>query len=257
MASFLINTKTELLKSRRTLAYWIAFLSAIALPVMLLLAYALRPDVFVPRQGAEPWVMHIRNCWEMPAAFFPMFVTVLTSLVVQTEYKNNTWKLIYTLPRSYGDIFFSKFIVIQLLLLGSMLVFNLAVLATGSIASLLNGDYAFLSTAPPFSLMFSISAKVYVSSLCIAAIQYWLSLRFRNYVASMGIGMGLNITTFIIVKWDKIIYFPYAYPFLTYFKGGEGIASNGLARHEWYSIIGLAVVLLLSYWDIQRRKERG
>lgn len=254
MANFLINTKAEFLKSRRTLAYRVSFIAGVAMPVLFMLAYILMPKDFREPLGATPWEFHMKNVWQFGAAFFPMYVTILTSLVVQTEYRNNTWKMVYMQPRSYADIFFSKFMVIQLLLIGSLLVFNLAILCTGYIANIFHGEYAFFRITPPFEWMLRLTVRMYIASLCITAIQYWFSLRFKNFITSMGLGIGLTIIAFIILQWDKVVYYPYAYPALTYFKR---VDVQYLAVHELNSLGGTVAALLFGFWNIVKRKERG
>ena len=253
MASFLINTKAEFLKSRRTLAYRVAFIAGVAMPLLFMIAYILKPGAF-NELASISWEFHMKNVWQFGAAFFPMYVTILASLVVQTEYRNNTWKMVYMQPRSHADIFFSKFMVIQLLLLASLVIFNLAILATGYFSNIFHSNYAFFQKAPPLETMLRLTVRMYIASLCITAIQYWFSLRFRNFITSMGLGIGLTIIAFIILQWDKVVYYPYAYPALTYFKAGQ---VKGLATHEWNSLAGAATALLLGFWNIARRKERG
>lgn len=254
MASFIINTKAEFLKSRRTLAYRAAFIAGTALPLLYALGYILYTKPFTADLSTYPWEAHAKNCWQMGAAFFPMYVTVITSLVVQTEYKNNTWKLVYTQPRSYADIFFSKFVVIQLLIMGSLLLFNISIIASGYLSDIFRPQYSFFEVPPPIAAFAKITARIYIASLCITAFQYWLSLRFKNYITSLGIGIGLTIMAIAILKWDKVVYFPYAYPILTYFKAMQ---TKGLANHEWYSLMGTAVALVFGFWNMVTRKERG
>lgn len=254
MASFLINTKAEFLKSRRTLAYRLAFLAGMCLPILNFLAYVIMPQTFMESLQSKPWENLLTNTLQMTAAFMPIYVTMLVSLVVQTEYRNNTWKTVYTQPRSYADIFFSKFVVIQLLLLASLLVFNLMVLTTGYLSNVVHHKYAFFDQAPPIADMLRISTRLYVSMLCVGAIQYWISLRFKNFITSMSIGLAMTIAAIMIMKWDNAVYFPYAYSVITYFKT---VSIKGLAIHEIYSLIGTVVVLLLGFWNIATRKERG
>jgi hypothetical protein len=254
MANFLINTKAEFLKSRRTLAYRLAFIAGISMPLLFMFAYILKPDAFLNNLSQQPWEAHMKNAWQFGAAFFPMYVTILVSLVVQTEYRNNTWKMVYMQPRSHADIFFSKFVVIQLLLLASLLIFNLAILASGYFANIFQSGYAFFQKSPPLDVMLKLTARMYIASLCITAIQYWFSLKFKNFITSMGLGIGLTIVAFIILRWDKVVYYPYAYPALTYFKAMQ---AKGLATHEWNSLAGAVTALLLGFWNIVKRKERG
>lgn len=254
MANFLINTKAEFLKSRRTLAYRVSIIAGVAMPVLFMFAFIFKPDAFLIDLAAQPWEVHLKNVWQFGAAFFPMYVTIIASLVVQTEYRNNTWKMVYMQPRSHADIFFSKFMVIQILLMASLLIFNLAILSTGYIANIFHSEYAFFRKAPPLEWMITLTVRMYIASLCITAIQYWFSLRFKNFITSMGLGIGLTIVAFIILKWDKVVYYPYAYPALTFFKRAD---MKGLAVHELNSLAGAATALLFGFWNIAKRKEHG
>lgn len=101
--------------------------------------------------------------------------------------------------------------------------------------------------------MLFVSARMYVALLAMTVIQYWLSLRLRNYIAPVGIGLALLITGIMIMKWEKIFYYPYAYTALTYFRE----LNQGSMKHLHYSYIWFAGVLLLSFWDTVQRKERG
>lgn len=251
--AFVLNTKSEILKTRKTAAWWLTIAGASLIPLITALTYIFRSDIFVPRLKQDPWQMHIMQCWEATSAFLlPMYVVLVTSLVVQTEYKNNTWKQVYTSPRSYADIYFSKFLLIQFLILGCFLLFNVVVLSGGWVANIIHKDYRFFEAAVPWKMLLRMTGKLYIAILGITAIQYWLSLRFKNYIVPLGIGMALLITGLIIMGWDKVIYYPYSYAALTYFK------SNVVgSKHEYYSLIWFAVVTMLGFIDTINRKERG
>lgn len=254
MASFLINTKAELMKSRKTAAYFLAIIAGAFIPFINLLMLLFKPEHFTKIYHDNAWQVLLRNSWQPAAAFLmPMFVILVTSLVVQTENRNNTWKQVYASPRSYADIFFSKFLIVHLLILSSFILFNVFILLTGYIANAVHGGYTFFSQAVPWGDMVTNSAKMYVSILGMTAIQYWLSLRLRNYIAPLGIGLGLLVTGLMLMQWEKIIYYPYAYTALTFFKE----LSKGSQIHQTYSWIWFVVIILLAFRDTVTRKERG
>jgi hypothetical protein len=133
-------------------------------------------------------------------------------------------------------------------------LFNLAVIAAGVIANAFHHDFTFFSSAIPWGEMGKVTGKMYISVLGMTAIQYWLSLRLRNYIAPMAIGIVLVITGIIAMQWDKIVYFPYAYSALTYFK--ELSNRTGGVHFKW-SFVWFGVILLLGFIDTIKRKERG
>jgi lantibiotic transport system permease protein len=255
MASFLINTKTELWKCRKTAAYWITLIGAAFIPLFLMVAYIAVPDEFKTDLGPNQWMSHIKNTWQAAAAlFFPFYTIIVTSLVVQIEYRNNTWKQVYASPRTVADIFFSKFAIIHLLIISCFLLFDLFLLAGPVIANTFRGQYHFFDTPVPWKNLWIFTGKQYIAILGMTSIQYWLSLRLRNYIAPLGIGLALIIIGLLILSWSKVIYYPYSYTAVTFFKSK---GSNGLADHEIYSLVWFVVILLLAFWDTSKRKERG
>jgi hypothetical protein len=254
MASFIINTKAELWKCRKTAAYWLTLLASVFVPVVSFLMLTSKPEHFAQKLKTDTWRSFMNMNWQPAAAFFlPMYVILVTSLVVQIEYRNNTWKQVYASPRSYADVFFSKFLVIHLLILASVLLFNFFLIASGYAANIVVSGYTFFDTAIPWKDMLIITGKMYASILAVTAIQYWLSLRLRNYIAPVGIGLALLITALMIIEWEKIHIYPYAYTALTYFRN----LNKGDQSHQYYSYVWFVGVLLLAFWDTVKRKERG
>lgn len=256
MTIFFSSIHAEWLKTKRTAAFWITIAGSAFIPAVSFLIYTLKPDHFVPELLKDPWQAHIMQSWRSASVLLlPMYVILTTSLIVQIEYRNNTWKQLYTLPRSYADIYFSKFIVIQAMILGCFLLFNIFLVLSGFAASLVNAGYHFDEKAIPFRQLLVLSFKLYISSLGITSIQYWLGLRLKNYIAPVGIGLALLITGIIILNWEKIYYYPYAYTALSFFRGANPGASAALNKNEWYSLIWCLFTLVLGFIDLTGRKE--
>ncbi len=60
---------------------------------------------------------------------------------------------------------------------------------SGVLANLINPEFTFLHRSIDWETILRLNLKTYVSILGISAIQYWLSLRFNNFVAPVGIGL--------------------------------------------------------------------
>jgi len=255
--TLVLNTKTEFLKSKGTAAFWLTVVAAALIPVVNFIVLIARADHFVPYMSKNPWGILIDNNWKAATLFLlPMFVILVCSLVIQVEYRNNTWKQVYASPRSYADIFFSKFFVIHSLVLFCFILFNCFIIITACAANIIKPAYNFFDYAIPWKTMGLIVIKVYFSVLAITAIQYWLILRFRNFIAPMGIGLALLITGLIIHEWEKLYFYPYMYPAIMYwpeYQKHPEIAD----KVELYNIIYFVVILGLAFLDTIRRKERG
>jgi lantibiotic transport system permease protein len=107
-------------------------------------------------------------------------------------------------------------------------------------------------------LLLEINARIYLSILGISALQYWLSLRFKSFIAPVGIGLALLIGSIIALNfgWKHIAKYPYSFPTLTF----DAIQKSGrplLENHEWNSIGYFAAFILIGFFDMKLRKEKG
>jgi hypothetical protein len=185
-----------------------------------------------------------------------MYVILVTSLVVQIEYRNNTWKQVYTLPRTLADIFFSRFIVIHSLILFYFILFNTSIILASCAANLVQKQYAFFDHAVPWKGMFLFSVKTYFSVLAMTSIQYWLSLRFRNFIIPVGIGLGLLIAGLIIHSWEHLYCYPYMYPAIPYLPEFKRNPAS-VSKAQLFNVIWFVTVLLIGFFDLVKRKEKG
>lgn len=67
--------------------------------------------------------------------------------------------------------------------------------------------------------MAELGLRIYTGILVISIAQYWLSLRFRNYMIPLGIGSGLVITGLLLGNWFPWFYFPYQYALYMFSSG--------------------------------------
>ncbi|MGC4036656.1 MAG: ABC transporter permease [Chitinophagaceae bacterium] len=255
--NFVTAIRSESIKVKRSSAFWLSVFGAGFIPFIFLLMYYFRAKDFVPRLAADPWQNHILHGWQALSAFLlPMFVILTCSLVTQIEYKNNTWKQVFASPQSLGNIFFSKLFIIHCVILFCYLLFNLYLLGTGVLTNLLNRDYSFFSKPVHWEMLLRMNFKSYISILGIASIQYWLSLRFKNFIASIGIGLALLITGLILMDWEQIYKVPYAFPLLT-FNAVLRQRHLLIENHEWNSIAWFIACTTLAFFDLKYRKEKG
>lgn len=257
MKGFCLNVKAEFFKTKGTAAVWLTILGAIFVPGINFIICMQRPDVMVGKLSPEPWLMFLRFNWKNVAAIIlPLYGILMTSLIVQIEYRNHTWKQVYALPRTFADIFFSKVIVIHTFLLSFLVLFNIAIVASGLLTSQINPKYVFPCNGVPWMMMLTISSRVYLGLLAVMSIQYWLSLRFRNFAISLGVGMGLWIVGIVLMDWDKIIYYPYMYSFLMFFTDFK-VHPETLLKLTISSIVSFIIFITLCFIDICKLPERG
>lgn len=257
--SFAIATRAELLKTKRTASVWLSVLGAGFIPALFLTIYLVKPEGSINQLRQAPWEVHFMWGWQALSSFlFPMYIILICSLIPQIEFKNNTWKQVFAAPQSAGTIFFSKFLAIHIMILFCFLLINVFMILGGVVANLINAKYSFLHHALPWKSLLRLNVKTYVSILGISAIQYVLSLRFKNFIAPIGIGLGILIGSLIAFQfgWEHISKMPYAHPLLTLKYMGHK-ERPFLENHEWNSIIYFVVVLLLGFFDLKLRREKG
>ena len=257
--SFTISLQTEILKTRRSAAFWVCFLGSGFIPAIFTLMYSLRPEKFIGRFKIQPWESHFLSGWQAFSAFLlPVFVILVCSMIPQIEYKNNTWKQVFASPQSLGNIFLSKFSTILLMVLFLFVMFNLFMVGCAVLVSVINNDYPFLRSSAQWDLILKMNLKTFVALLGIISIQYWLSLRIKNFIVPIAIGLALLITSMIVQQWEHIYKVPYAFPFLTFLSISRGGLKGDLFQnHELNSLAYFAFFTLLAFLDMKYRKERG
>ena len=260
--SFIVSAKAELIKTRRSSSFWLSLIGSGVIPLIFFLTYVLRPEKNYARMQLQPWEIHFIQGWQAFAAFLlPMFVILICSQIPQTEYKNNTWKQVFASPQSVGTIFFSKYLSILIMILFLFLMFNLFMILSGVIPNLLYPKYTFLKNSISWMELVKLNFKTFVSLLAIISIQYWMGLRFRNFIVPIGIGLAMLVTALILSSWEHIDKVPYAFPFLTFYSSISAaktkLVGPLLQHHELNSICYFIFFTLIAFLDMRFRKERG
>ena len=257
--SFLISTQTELLKAKSTASSWLIIIGAAFIPTVYLLLFLLNPSETIKDMGSQPWAVYIMRTWEIFSFFvLPMYLILLCTLVTQIEFKNNTWKQVFASPQSFGNIFFSKFLTIHLMIFSFFLLFNILVFVVGIIAGLANPGFAFLENEIDWGIIWKLNAKAYLSILGISAIQYWLSLRFKNFVVPTGIGLAFLIGGLVAgaSRWSHVSKYPYAFTFLS-MDSTQKPGRPFIEYHELNSIGYFVLFVFLGFLEMKLRKDKG
>lgn len=257
--SFAISIQSEVLKSKRSASFWLSIIAAAFMPIILFLALYFKPEGAIKQLQHDPWTMFFKWGWEALSVFiFPMFVILIATLIPQIEYKNNAWKQVFASPQSLASIFFSKFITIHFIIFFFYLLFTLLMTLSGITTGLFNNKFGFLENTIDWSNLSYLMLKTYVSILGISAIQYWLSLRFKNFIAPVGIGLALLVGSIIArqMGWEHIYKMPFAHPLLT-LESFHGKNRPFLENHELNSIGYFVAFLALGFFDLKLRKEKG
>jgi hypothetical protein len=95
-------------------------------------------------------------------------------------------------------------------------------------------------------------------SLAIVALQYTISLRFRNFLIPVGFGFMLWVGTLAVLSWRWNFLIPYSYTMLEYLKeeASDKVAAPAVDIHAM--AIGYFLLFTIAgYWLFATRKEKG
>ncbi|GAB2949816.1 hypothetical protein GCM10027048_13700 [Hymenobacter coalescens] len=202
----------DVLKLKHTAALWLSVGSGV-LPVVLAFCiyYFKGHELLRPEQ--DPWGVYLLKSWQTPAALLlPLFVVLLTSLVLGVENRANAWKHLYAQPIGRLSTFVSKLLIVLGLNALAQLLFLLLLIASGWVLGLLRPGLHFLDHAVPVGAAGRLLLHTYVATLGLLAVQYVAALWSRSFVTPVALGMGSIVTSLILLRWEHIDWVPYAAP---------------------------------------------
>jgi hypothetical protein len=246
---------SEWLKKKRNAASFLIIAGALLIPLLIIIARMDdRVSLAVANRSPAIWKQLYNRCWQFMGLFLlPMGVILATSMITQIEYRNNTWKQLCTTPQRLTTIFLAKGAVIGVMLLEFFVLFNFGIWLTGILPSLFFG-VAYPAEAFPFKAFLYGNAWFMLDCLPMVALQYGISLRWKNFLIPLGVGLGFYVASMAAVHWRYGYTIPYTY--CAYESFGSRALKKGIDIHWWaagYFLLftGLAYILYIT------RKEKG
>ncbi len=248
----------EYMKTRKTWAFWLSIFGGILIPAITFLVVKSHPNLVANRMSNMPWYTFLKYNWQTVATFLlPLYVVLVTSLVVQTEHRANAFKKMLTLPYSRASYYWAKLFVILYYVALTHLIFMFSITIFGFVLGALIPETYFMDKPIPWVMMFTQISKSFLASLGIVAIQYLLSMRFRNFIKPIGFGFATTVAASVmLLGWKYVDYWPWALPAQVSPGIMKGASSEILTQHEWISIgyfvlFGLMGTLYISYRNIK------
>lgn len=250
--SLFISLQSELIKLRRTASLYLTIIAAALIPAMLFLEnLEISPDA--PK--AVPWSNHFLEGREsLNIIILPLYIILTATLLLQTEYRDRTWKQVLTSPQKLLNVFIAKFIIFHLLILLFLFLYNLWMTITGVSIELIHPNL-FTGSIDVYEI-FIANCQAYFLILGISVIQFWLALRFRNFIASLAIGFCLWFMAPMMIfelNWTFADKYPYSFAILSMLPKYKA----NILIYQWLSI-GFAILFLaLAFMDFKVRKVKG
>ena len=194
----------------------------------------------------------------MAIFLLPVGVIMATSLVTQLEYKNNTWKQLHTLPLTLTTIFFSKLTVILLMMIQFLLLFNLGIFLSALIPYWLVSGVPYPAGTIPYVFFLRQNMFYFIDCLPIIALQYLISIQFKNFMIPLGAGFLLWIGSIASISWKYGYCIPYTYCMYNYLSSGvQTKAAVPALNIHWLAISYFSVITLASYLLYISKKDKG
>ncbi len=254
--NLLISLRSEILKSKKTSSFYLALAAAAFAPFMSMLDIFLDEGISTRDQTDILSRMFIQKFQMTGGLVFPFFIILVCTLLPQIEYRNNAWKQVLTSPQSKLNVFFAKFISVHRLIIIFLVANHIFVWLVVLVLHFSNPSLHVLSQPYHLSRVLLTLFNSYVALLGLSAIQFWLGLRFRNFIIPIAIGIACWFTGTILalqVKPPFIEYFPYthhAYP------NFDELTSQ-IDKVHWLSLGYAVLFLVIGFWDFKKRRMNG
>jgi hypothetical protein len=191
--NLLISLRSELLKTR-TASFYLTLIGAAAGPVIYLLNILL-DEGESDSLKKDPLNALFKILSEMNGvALFPLFIILICTLLPQIEYRNNTWKQVFASPQTKANVFLAKFMNVHLLMLVFLIATHLFMFLTIVGINFIKPTLNLFKHPLNGSTVLINAANAYILLLAVCAIQFWMGLRFRNFIVPIGIGFALWLT---------------------------------------------------------------
>jgi lantibiotic transport system permease protein len=258
MVKIFINSfESEWLKRRRSAASWLTVVGALFIPLIILAGRMINfKTLYSSTISPGIWEKLFNWSWK-PMSFFmlPLGVILATGLITQIEFKNNTWKQLHAGPQSLSIIFFTKLSVILVMLFQFFVLFNIGIYLEGALPALIFRGIPYPEDPIPFMDFFKLNIKCFICCLPIVALQYLVSLQFRNLLISLGIGLGMYVASMMANSWEHGYVMPYIYSALNYM--GEGRGMNPPVSIYVFSLCYFFLFTILGYILYITKKDRS
>lgn len=200
MQNYITALKAEHLKKKGTGIYIISIILGVISPFIMTLVMFFQNN---PNREGLPYNYYLDLIEDTldPFAgfFFPLLIIITVSRITQLDHRNGGWQLMETQPLRKISIYFSKFSVVLIAMLISILSLVTASYLFGWIFTFIKDIPEQASTGFAFAEIFWLVARLFLAGLLLAAFQYIISVLIPSFIWSILIGFFL-LLAFIFLK---------------------------------------------------------
>jgi len=251
--NLLVSVRSEILKLKRTLTIYLCILAAAFGPLMSFMENL--DDLATEPRRNIAWTVHFLEGRDpVNIALLPFYVILICALMLQIEYRDKTWKQVLTSPQPLVHIFLAKFITLHIMIFAFLICFNLF-LALSGIGTEMMLPTLYEGKLDVFRLI-SVNAQLWFLIMGLSAIQFWLSLRFRNFVAPLAIGVAMwFVAPMMLFQFETtaVEFFPYAFSMLAIVPKFAG----NVVTYQWYSIVTALLFLFIAFLEFRKMRVKN
>jgi lantibiotic transport system permease protein len=254
MNKLAIAVQVELIKLRRTLAFWMMLFAPLAV-VGLTTIFNVRLGADVSGADTDAWAVMVRDTlgfWVV--LMLPLFVALESSLMAQLEHSQKMWKHLFSLPVPRWTMYLAKLIVTMIIVGVSTIVLMVGILLSGWLLQTLSirPDFQWVTPNPSWGVAIQTAIFMFILSWSMIALQTYISMRWSSFTIALGIGSIGSMMTFMSVRsvtLSQVI--PWSLPFNAlepYIKQPTTLGIPLLV-----SISGMLIFTLLGVWDLNTK----
>ncbi len=250
MQALILALRAEVLKLKRTLAFWLIFLAPAAILLLQLAMYFDHAEYYLNQDGLNPW----RNFNQTMLVYWafimlPLFITLESALVANLEHSRHNWKLLYVQPVPRWSMYAAKWLVNVALIALSMLMLLGLMFLGGNLVHLVFPEYLFEMGFPWLWTVQQLS-MVFAASLLIISVHVWVSLRWSSFVVACGVGIAATVAAVFAFGSDYAIYYPWTIPGML----ATGVYGAEITICMLLGALGGLVACGLGMWDMSRQE---
>jgi lantibiotic transport system permease protein len=210
---FINSLESEWIKTKNSAVMWLTIGGALFVPLLITISRLVQHNQTLLANASEGvWLKLFNQNWQFMSVFLlPMGIILISSLLTQIEYRNNTWKQLLTTPQKIATIFWAKYTILFILILQFFALFNVGIYLSVVIPALFYSDIPYPTDTFPFKEYFMGNFAYFVYCLPIVALQYLMSLHIKNFIVPVGIGLALTVAALIAVNNQYGYLMPYIY----------------------------------------------
>jgi len=181
---------------------------------------------------------------------YPILVAIFVHACCDVEYKNNNYKVLFTLPVSNYKLFIAKVLFVLKSVLLSVSLSYVTFLVCGYLLGRILPEIGFQNYNFGKASFF-VFLKLYLALAAISSIQLCLSLQFKNFIYPIGLGMFLLVFSTIVWQKDFSDFIPYTGSFKSYLNMLS--ENTRFERLDYLNLCSVLVFLVGSFYLFKRK----